>query len=191
MNAVRTLIALSALGCVVSVSARAETWSFPATGATREFSRSSLATSPFFDQLRGAGVHIASASTPGSAVLYLPVAFPSGTVLNWMSIRLQGIASGRVSADMYRQPTAGGVPVRMGTLGIENNNCSGVIVHWNVLNAAHAVDNFRYVYFVRLQLTNHPSTVTPSGGALRICWSVSPYPTTPGWPSRKMLYVLR
>lgn len=158
------LCATIAVGSLICWPARAQNW-WSVTGATAlpapERTRVSVAkTMSFFDSLRGPGVHLAPGAL-GSAVLYVPVNVPDRIVLRSIRVRVSGLASGTVAAELYRQPVDGGLPIRIGTLGVADTSTSGPFMRWAVLPSDVVVDHSRNIYYFRVELCKDPSSSIP------------------------------
>jgi hypothetical protein len=177
MNTLRTLTSAFTLGCLLSLPVGAQTWSFSAAAAIPDAKRSggAVKTRPFFDQHRGAGVQFL-AGVAGTAVLYLPVVFPTDTELLWMSFKVEGVpGQNNVRAEIYRQPARGGAPVNVGAISATNYPCPGVVAWSTNLRAQHKVDNYHNTYFVRLQLTKD-SMAAANPAVYQVTLGIAPGP---------------
>ena len=63
----------------------------------------------------------------GRAVLYLPVTAVDKTVLRSMSLRLAGVASGYIKADLFEESGVA-PPVRLGALAVVDRSTTGTFV---------------------------------------------------------------
>jgi hypothetical protein len=165
MKTLYTQLAAFTVEILLSLPVCAETWSISAATAIPEGARTSTTkTMTFFDPLRGAGVRFVPGVT-GQAILYLPVVLPHHTMLRSMNFKVDGVASAKVTANLYKQPTGSGRPLLIGTLSIANQTCQVPLIASTDI-PAHMVDNLENTYFVRIELSKNSSVAAGSNPAL-------------------------
>jgi hypothetical protein len=179
----RVAAGLTFLWCL---SAEAQNWSISGAAAAPERTATGPnKTTPFFDAVRGSGVWFVP-GVKGRAVLYLPVTALDNTVLRSMSLRVAGVGSGYIKADLFEE-SAGVTPARLGALAVVDQTTSGAFVLATNL-IERPVNNKKNTYSIRIEMCNDSASATFTSALNPAVYSVnlSPdrcnCPPPPPWP---------